>query len=113
MAKIPKKKFFVMLLAADGGAYLFFPAELADYAHVVHDAAVSVLCLRALYRPDETLIGQSPAFLLFGLLLLLLGQSFFPAVEDEPYLFHRAAYLHRFPLEPERSFFRDVLVGFF
>ena len=80
-----------MLLAADGGAYLFFPAELADYAHVVHDAAVSVLCLRALYRPDETLIGQSPAFLLFGLLLLLLGQSFFPAVEDVPEVLRGAA----------------------
>lgn len=77
-----------MLLAADGGAYLFFPAELADYVHVVHDAAVSALCLRALYRPDETLIGQSPAFLLFGFLLFFQSQSLFPAVEDETDLLH-------------------------
>lgn len=102
-----------MLLAADGGAYLFFPAELADYAHVVHDAAVSVLCLRALYRPDETLIGQSPAFFFLGVILFFLSQRGTLFREDEPDFLHRAPDFYRFPLEPEGGLLCDVFIRFF
>lgn len=94
-------------------ADLPFSAELTDDSHVVHGLTVPTLCFRTLDSSDETLIDQSLSFLFFGVFLFLLRQSLLSAGEDESYLFYRAAYLHRLPLELEGCFFRDVLVGFF
>lgn len=52
-------------------ADVLFPAEFADYAHVVHDPTVPAFCLGALHGPEKSLIGQAPALLLFGLFLFL------------------------------------------
>ena len=40
---------------AQGSADTFFPAQLADDGLVIHDAAVTVLCFRAIRRTDESL----------------------------------------------------------
>lgn len=90
-----------------------FPAELADYTHVVHCPAIPALFYGTAQSPLKPLIDQSIAFLFFGVFLFFLGQRQFLTGEDETDLLHRATNLYRLPLEPEGSLFRDVLVGFF
>lgn len=86
-------------VASNVMANLPFSAELTDDSHVVHGLTVSTFCFRTLDSSDETLIDQSLSFLFFGVFLFLLRQSLLSAGEDESYLFYRAAYLHRLPLE--------------